>query len=192
MSIIYTKKFEHLSEETKEASSNKMNLLEKHNYTPYLIDGSRSDIENISFNNENLILKVFTAKGKQDQDIEALLKLEDSSFYPTLYAYKKNHFLLMEKVNGISLEELLINKKIDLTQLKIIKEQYLLSVHEAASKYLDNVDKKLDQIFWDSSQKKLKVIDLGFFEQFFIQVQTLEDVIQESSSWFDEETSYYI
>lgn len=192
MSIVYKGKFEFLSAEIKDLAKNRMELLDKHSHRPLPINGSRSEIEELQLENESLILKRFTTKGSIDQDIEALNKLQGSSFYPKLYAYKDSYFLLMEKVKGTSLENLLINKKIDISELKIVKEQYLLSVKEAAFEQLINYDEKLDQIFWEPDQNKLSVIDLGLFDTLLPQVQSIEDVIQRSSEWFDKETSYYI
>lgn len=111
----------------------------------------------------NLIIKYFNDKGKRDSDIEALLELDGIKYFPTIFAYEKNEYVIMERASGEGLDKLLI-KPIDKKILFIIKEQVKEATELSLQRNRYDWDFKLEHLYWDKNLQELKVIDLGLFD----------------------------
>ena len=111
-------------------------------------------------NGKDIILKKLLSKGKGDNDIHALLDLNDSPYFPTIFAYKTRDFLFIEKAKGRPLPEIL-KKGICLTELKIILGHLVKAKRAMMDVNRYDYDFKLEHIFWDKENKKVTWIDLG-------------------------------
>ncbi|WP_139136380.1 hypothetical protein [Oceanobacillus sp. E9] len=112
--------------------------------------------------NFNLIFKQLTDKSRRDSDIGALLDLDGINYFPRLYCYKEEDYLVMDKVSGERLSKLLEHKNISNKDLCLIKCQYLDAVNQALHRNRYDWDMKLDHFYWDKEKKHLMLIDFGF------------------------------
>lgn len=158
MDIKYTRNFDSLLSDKKESIKS-------------ITEGPKFDISwnrlhkeqnrSIIFYSEefNLVYKFFRDKGKRDKDIEALLALDKSKYFPKVYAFKEKEFVIMEKVSGDTLDSI----------LRVLseeeKEDLKIQLYSALNDMLDSgwydYDYKEEHIFWDRENKKLMWIDLG-------------------------------
>lgn len=105
-------------------------------------------------------------KAAKDSDIQALLDLNGVDFFPTLYAYEESAFLVMEKVSGKDIVQLIQQGLITDGELIMVKDQYRDAVSIGIQKKRYDWDFKLEHLFWDQKAKKLKIIDLGLWDVF--------------------------
>lgn len=122
-------------------------------------------------NNSNLIVKFFKDKGKRDFDIEALLDLDGIKYFPTIFAYEKHEYVIMERALGKRLDEVLINRP-DENVILMIKERFKEATELALQKNRYDWDFKLEHLYWDENSQELKLIDLGLF-----------DMVPENKEW---------
>lgn len=138
----------------------------------------------------NIILKYFTPKGKNDSDIEALLNLKDSKYFPKLYAYKEREYLFMEKARGLDIPTHISNG-ISNEELKFIREEAIQAFSEMLDCLQEDNDFKLEHIFWCTNEKKLTWIDLGICDSISIMYPSKEEKLRGFYENITEELSHY-
>ncbi|MFB5269354.1 hypothetical protein ACE41H_21580 [Paenibacillus enshidis] len=114
----------------------------------------------------DLVFKRFTPKGKRDYDIDALKDLQGIAYFPVLYAYEEQEFLIMQKVPGQDIESLMENGMLSEEELEKIREQYKKAMRLAIERKRYDWDMKLEHLFWDKETQRLMLIDFGEYDVF--------------------------
>ncbi|MGE7111221.1 hypothetical protein [Lysinibacillus sp. NPDC047702] len=140
---------------------------------------------------KDVIFKMIKDKGIRDSDINALIDLAGIKYFPKLYAFREQKYLIMEKAKGVSLHDLLILKQISKEELQIIKEQVLDAYTEMLTRKRDDPDFKLEHIFWDAENQKITWIDLGSCDELVIYFPSKEEMIEEFEERFKEDLIEY-
>lgn len=158
--MIKTKYFEELPIELKEKINNGgLHSLYEFEARPFEVTNNRNEVFEIL--NYNLVLKELISKAKQAKDIEVLLILQGSEYFPKLYAYVHEFSLLMSKAKGESINKLrgIIEKE----EIPLIIEQYTEACNIIGSMGYFDVDFKLEHIYWDRENQQLTLIDFGHY-----------------------------
>ncbi|MFM9280946.1 protein kinase family protein [Paenibacillus jiagnxiensis] len=112
----------------------------------------------------DLVFKSFTPKGKRDYDIDALKDLQGIAYFPVLYAYEEQEFLIMQKVPGQDIQILMKNGMLSEEELEKIREQYKKAMGLAIERKRYDWDMKLEHLFWDKETQRLMLIDFGEYD----------------------------
>lgn len=141
----------------------------------------------------NLVLKEFTARGRGDADINALLALPDNPFIPKIYVYEEYKFLVMEKAPGKDLLSLLMSKSITKEELKLVRDQFESGIKLILNSGWYYVDFKLQHLFWDRSTQQTMLIDYGIGDPFAPQLsEMIPKIIHSELENFDNEVDPYL
>ena len=140
--------------------------------------------------NGKYILKQLVGNGKRDSDINALLDLEGIEYFPKLYAYKEFEYLIMEKVEGACLRDLLETKNITETELLTISKKLEDATRIALEKKRFDDDFKIEHLYWDKENQNLRLIDLGLYDQ-ITYYPSFEDMIANRVDYFKDELIMY-
>ncbi|MCU5063567.1 hypothetical protein OB986_20305 [Bacillus cereus] len=183
-----THHFNDLPEEIKTLLTNSMNLYELEinpAFRKLSLQGNRGIVfEIVGF---DLVIKWVQGKsGAKDSDIKALLDLDGVFYFPKLYAYEERNFLVMEKVKGQDIVQLVQKNLITDDELRMVKVHYKDAVSIGIQKKRYDWDIKLEHLYWDHKAKKLKIIDLGFWDEFNLPSNST-NFINQSIEAFDRE-----
>ncbi|MGF9850374.1 hypothetical protein ABHN09_02085 [Bacillus paramobilis] len=139
----------------------------------------------------DLVIKWIQGKnGAKDSDIKALLDLDGVVYFPKLYAYEERSFLVMEKVKGQDIAQLVRENLITDAELRMVKLHYKDAVSIGIQKKRYDWDIKLEHLYWDQKANKLKIIDLGFWDEFNLPSNSTTNSINQSIETFDRELAY--